>query len=135
MNEKRSALTAREGEREGDGGYAVVYKINYNACYANNFKCNVQEAVKFYLNQGTEFKYGEEEYGGFILYPQALNPFLKILETMRETRNIVILPAYSQDVTSPEDFNNPAYLIIKLGGDASYIKGIFVDTSILDVLM
>ena len=88
------------------------YKINYDNCYKNNFKNNVQAAVKFYLELGIDFKFMEDNLGGFILYPQALNPFLRIMETMGESQNIVILPALEGDDSYKS--NAPAYMILKL---------------------
>jgi hypothetical protein len=91
--------------------YSRKIKIDYTSCYNNNFKCDVERALKFYLNQGENFKFEDDHYGGFILYPQALNPFLKILETLGESRNIIILPAYNND---GDIINAPAYLVVKV---------------------
>ena len=88
--------------------------IDYQACYKNNFKCDVEKALKFILDQGEVFKFSHDHFGGFILYPQALNPFLKIMETLGESRNIVILPAYNNN---GEEINAPCYLIIKANMD------------------
>lgn len=94
------------------------YTINYEQLYKNNFRTDVKKAVKFYLELYEDFKYDEENFCGFILYPQALNPFLKTMETMGESKNIMILPAYNQE----EDHNSPAYLIIKLDGESKYVN-------------
>jgi hypothetical protein len=88
----------------------VYLKIDYGECYKNNFKYDVEKALKFYLAQGEEFKYSVDSYGGFVLYPQALNPFLKIMETLGESQNIIILPGYNND---GDIINAPAYVIIK----------------------
>jgi hypothetical protein len=99
------------------------YKIDYEACLKNNFRCDVQSAVKFYLDLPIRyFSAGSEDNvsradikDGFVLYPQALNPFLKIMETLRESRHIVILPSFNNDSFEPSDvINAPAYLIIKV---------------------
>jgi hypothetical protein len=96
----------------------VPYAINYEQSYKNNFRTDVKKAVKFYLELHEDFKYSEEDFCGFILYPQALNPFLKTMETMGESKNIIILPAYNQE----EDHNSPAYLIIKFDGESKYVN-------------
>ncbi len=102
------------------------YKIDYSYCYKNDFKNDVQAAVKFYLAyENTPIEEGIAY--GFILYPQALNPFLRIMETMGESQNIVILPATS-DYDESALYNNknsvmfvgdihlnkPAYIILRL---------------------
>ena len=114
----------------GEGKGNVTFHINYENCYKNNFRNNVQQAVKFYLEQGEDFKYGVDDYAGFILYPHALNPFLKIMETMRESKHFIIIPAFDQDSSEREDTNKPAYLIIKLGSEASYIRSFTVNSGI-----
>ena len=99
-----------------------AYKIDYDKCYKNNFKNNVEKALKFYLtseDNAVNYEAGGDssspeivykaEATGFILYPQALNPFLKIMETLKQTNRISILPAYNQD---QEEVNLPAYLIV-----------------------
>jgi hypothetical protein len=97
------------------------YKINYEISYANNFRTDVKKAVKFYLALSEDFKYEDSTWGGFILYPQALNPFLKIMESLNESKNIIILPAFNQEA---EEINKPAYLILKVDGDAQYPESI-----------
>jgi hypothetical protein len=98
-----------------------MVKVNYEKSYENNFKTNVNEAVKFYL---ADYKVNSGE--GFILYPQALNPFLKIMETMNECKNIIILPAFNS-----EDYNKvnqPAYLFLKINGESyDYVKAILTN--------
>jgi hypothetical protein len=97
------------------------YVIDYDNAYENNFKTDVKSAVRFFLN---DTPIGREEEGliygtkRFILYPQALNPFLKIMETMGESKNIMILPAFNQE----EQHNSPAYLIIKIDGESGYVN-------------
>lgn len=92
----------------------VNYKIDYENSLKNNFRNDVSRAVKFCLNQGDHFKSSIDNYVGFILYPHALNPFLKIMETLNESRNIIILPSFNND--SEEETNAPAYLILKIDG-------------------
>jgi hypothetical protein len=104
----------------GDGDMKKIskYTINYKESYKNNFKTDVKKAVKFYLELYEDFIYDEETFCGFILYPQALNPFLKTMETMGESRNILIFPAFNQE----EEYNSPAYLIIKIDGESKYVN-------------
>lgn len=94
----------------------VKYSINYENSYKNNFRTDVRGAVKFYLE---DIEQSTENFEGFILYPQALNPFLKIMESLRESRNILILPAFDNDEL--DNINKPAYLILKIRGEANFI--------------
>jgi hypothetical protein len=100
-----------------------TYLVNYDTCYKHNFKTDAKAAVKFYLELGVDFKYSTEYWGGFILYPQALNPFLKIMESLRETQNIVVFPAFDND---GEESNKPAYLILKIDCSNKYPSGILM---------
>jgi len=103
----------------------IELEVDYESALNRNFRGNVQDAVKFYLSIDDDYKYAggseqERMYAtishGFILYPQALNPFLRIMETLKETRNIVILPSFNNDnYGSSDDVNAPAYLILKVG--------------------
>jgi hypothetical protein len=103
-----------------------LFKINYDRAYKNNFRCNVSEAVKFYLSIGSENCGEDSKYGvAFMLYPQALNPFLKIMETLNETKNIVILPAFDNDYNNK--LNKPAYFILKLPLETKYIDMIGIE--------
>lgn len=102
------------------------YNIDYDTYYKRNFKLDVKGAVKVYLNpdkhiatQGSVF--------GFILYPQALNPFLRIMESLGESGNIVILPAFDND---GEEINKPAYLVIKISGEDNFITNITTEKKI-----
>jgi len=107
----------------GDGDFKVVestrfvykYKIDYET--EHNFRGNVQKALKFYLNEkdkvimweGETSSVGCEERTkakSFILYPQALNPFLKIIESLKESDRFIITPAYNQELS---ENNSPAY--------------------------
>jgi len=99
-----------------------IYYIHYDRYYENNFRNDVERAVKFCLtcedntlcNFNMDMESGEATETrtaiGFILYPQALNPFLKIMETLKLNNKIIILPAYNQE----DGINSPAYLIIRL---------------------
>ena len=98
-----------------------AYNIDYEKCYKNNFGNNVERAVRFYLSSEVRAFSGSisselnevlyiAEATGLVLYPQALNPFLKIMETLKLHDKIIILPAYNQD----EGINLPAYLIIRV---------------------
>jgi len=114
---------------DGDGDLKTVdtksikyaYNIDYEKCYKNNFGNNVERAVRFYLSSEVRAFSGSissesnevlyiAEATGLVLYPQALNPFLKIMETLKLHDKIIILPAYNQD----EGINLPAYLIIRV---------------------
>lgn len=77
-------------------------KINYEEAYKHNFRSAVREATKFFLEMGV----GE----GLVLSPQALNPFLRVMETLDCVRQIAVLPAYENTVDGMEI----RYLIVKL---------------------
>ena len=87
--------------------------VNYGISYQHNFRTNVKRAVEFYLKLHTgDCDINDDSYGiGFILYPQALNPFLRIMETLDEVKHIMILPAFNNDSNG---FSESAYLILKL---------------------
>jgi len=99
-----------------------VYKINYENCYKNNFGNDAKKAVRFYLTSEDRSLYNGEgdsssnevvyktEATGFVIYPQALNPFLRIMETLKLNNQITILPAYNQE----EGVNIHDYLIVLL---------------------
>ena len=94
------------------------YIINYKHCIENNFENDVQKAIKFYLELGNDFKYSEDDFGGFVLYPKALIEFLRVMEMIGESRNIIILPWYSWD-----DYSL-AYIILKIGNGSTSIESI-----------
>lgn len=64
---------------------------------------NVLEAVKFFIQSDI----GSQ----MVLFPQALNPFLKSLESMGEWKNASIFPYH-------DDNNKPLYIIVKIDGSA-----------------
>jgi hypothetical protein len=94
-----------------------MFTINYTKCYQNNCRYDVEKALKIYLNEVAQ----ENEFVGFVLYPPALNPFLKIMETLGESRNVIILPVFNNDGEEP---NKPAYLILRRNAIYNYIEGI-----------
>ena len=112
---------------------AITVKIDYESSLKHNFRRDVSGAVKYYLELHThsneEEKISERGYHyelGFILYPQALNPFLKIMETLGETKHIVIIPAFDNDIN--EKINEPAYLILKLPLENRMVDSINIQT-------
>jgi hypothetical protein len=103
-------------------GKQQQFNIDYNTCYKRNFKLDVKGAVKLYLDSdNTPIEDGSAF--GLILYPQALNPFLKIMESLNESKNIVILPAFDTD----DGVNKPAYLIIKVFGETDFVTKIVTE--------
>lgn len=94
-----------------------IYKYQIDCETERNFRGNVQEALKFYLNEKDKTRMWETEGSSlfceqktkttsFILYPQALNPFLKIIESLKESDRFIITPAYNIEST---ENNSPAY--------------------------
>lgn len=88
--------------------------IDYKSSYENNFGINVKRAVKFVVDHKLDC-FPPCSMTGFILLPQALNPFLRAMEAMGESKNIVVVPAF--------EGNDPAYLILILE-ELYYIKGL-----------
>lgn len=75
--------------------------VNYNKASENHMRNNVLEAVKYFIQSDT----GSQ----MVLFPQALNPFLKSLESMGEWKNASIFPYH-------DDNNKPLYIIVKIDG-------------------
>jgi hypothetical protein len=119
-----------DGLKESKKKRTEKYFVDYDKAYANNFRTDVQKATKYYLDlDNLLIEAGSDENGnysypnGFVLYPQALNPFLKVMETLGESRNIIILPAFNCD-----DLHNlPAYMIIKINGELCAISEILTE--------
>lgn len=77
-------------------------RINYDEAYKHNFRSAVRDATKFFLGMGV----GE----GLVLSPQALNPFLRVMETLDCVKQIAIFPAFETTIDGKET----RYLIMKL---------------------
>ena len=75
--------------------------VNYAKASENHMRSNVLEAVKFFIQSDI----GSQ----MVLFPQALNPFLKSLESMGEWKNASIFPYH-------DDNNKPLYIIVKIDG-------------------
>ena len=76
--------------------------VNYSKASENHMRNNVLEAVKFFIQSDI----GSQ----MVLFPQALNPFLKSLESMGEWKNASIFPYH-------DDNNKPLYIIVKIDGN------------------
>ena len=110
-------IVTGDGDMENVSKAIFTYKYEIDYSVERNFRGNVQEALKFYLNEKDKIRMWEGEVTdtgseertratSFILYPQALNPFLKIIESLKESDRFIITPAYNQE--SSEN-NSPAY--------------------------
>lgn len=74
-------------------------KVNYNKALENHMRNKVEEAIQLFI-QG--------EVGCVLtIFPQALNPFLKSLESMGAWRKAVVIPYH-------DDKNKPLYVIMKI---------------------
>ena len=82
-----------------------MVKVNYEQSYKHNFGRDVRKATEFFINMDSDGI-------GFVLHPQALNPFLKIIETMGDSKLVGIFPAF--DNADYDKINEPMYLILKL---------------------
>jgi hypothetical protein len=96
----------------------IKVKINYEESFKHNFKRDVNGAVRYYLqlHTGNCSKEGYNYGIGFLLHPQALNPFLKTMETLNEIENVIVLnmPCTFYQNDDNVKFNIPTYLILKL---------------------
>ena len=101
--------------------------IDYDRSYKNQF--SVPQAVAYFLKDDEMYEAGGDSDGnfergvvGFILSPQSINPFLRAVEAMGLSRQVVVLPAFdhSDDYNHP---NAPAYLIIKIG-EVRFVKSL-----------
>ena len=75
--------------------------IDYESARKNHMKTDAEKALRTFLNGdvGTSF----------ILFPQALNPFLKTLESLGIWNQAIVFPALSEDGVK----GKPAYMIVK----------------------
>lgn len=93
-------------------------KIDYEMAKKNHMKADAEKALKTFLNG---------EIGTcFILFPQALNPFLKTLESLGIWKQAVVLPALNSEDGAK---GKPAYMIIKASADEAAIS---IETKIIE---
>ena len=87
----------------------MTITVNYELAKKNHMKADAEKALKTFLNGdvGT----------CFILFPQALNPFLKTLESLGIWNKAMVLPAIGADEISGK--NKPAYIVVKTSGEDS----------------
>ena len=67
-----------------------------------------------------------EDADGFILNPQSLNPFLRVMETMGLSKRVVVIPAFETTDESGLSLNNPAYMIIKVG-ESGFVRSLEIE--------
>lgn len=115
----------------------MVFNIDYEYAYKHNFREDLKSAIKFYLNLHTENNnylstndntFNQDCGKGFIIYPKALNPFLKVMENINESKNIFILPAFNNDCKNK--INAPAYLILKIPTQLNSVNQIVINQNI-----
>lgn len=87
---------------------SVEIKVDYDKAVKNHMRNKVEEAVQFFI-QGDS---------GCVMtiFPQALNPFLKSLESMGAWRKALVLPYHDSK-------NKPLYVILKID-EASLVSSI-----------
>ena len=85
------------------------YKIDYDQIEENNFQYDVQEALKFYLNEKDNINTCLVK--GFLLNAKALNPFLRIVESLNESSRFIILPT-KYYVDKWDETGTPQYFLI-----------------------
>lgn len=83
-------------------------KVDYDKAVHNHMRNKVEEAVQFFI-QG-------ESGCAMTIFPQALNPFLKSLESMGAWRKAIVLPYH-------DNKNKPLYVIMKID-EASLISSV-----------
>ena len=76
--------------------------IDYEQAKKNHMKADAERALKTFLNG--------EVGTSFILFPQALNPFLKTLESLGIWKQAVVFPAVLHEDGAK---SKPAYMIVK----------------------
>lgn len=76
--------------------------VDYREALINHMRNNVEEAIRSFIQ-------GEEGYA-LTLFPQALNPFLKSLESMGAWKKAVVIPYCDSK-------NKPLYIIVKINED------------------
>ena len=75
-------------------------KIQYEEAINNCLRNNVEEAIRLFI---------QEEHGYFMsIFPQALNPFLRALESMGAWQKALVVPYHDKK-------NKPIYIIMKIG--------------------
>lgn len=77
-------------------------KIDFETAEKNHMRADAERALKTFLNGdvGTSL----------LLFPQALNPFLKTLESLGIWRQAIVIPVSVSDGINK---NKPAYMIVK----------------------
>lgn len=78
-------------------------KINYQDALENHVKSNAEKAIQIFLSG--------EVGTSLMIFPQALNPTLKALESLGIWRQAMIIP-YS------DPKNKPIYIIVKIGNNS-----------------
>lgn len=78
--------------------------VNYEKAKENNVKSDARKATQIFLSgkDGTTLT----------IYPQALNPFLKAIESLGMWKALTIIP-------DSDSNNKPVYVIIKVGDNKS----------------
>ena len=81
--------------------------IDYKNAMDNNVRADAEKAIKLLLSDDSNIS--------FTVFPQALNPILKALESLGSWKNIVIIPT--------EDSNKkPMYLINKVESNSKVVS-------------
>lgn len=76
----------------------TTIEVDYNEATKHNMRNKVEEAVQFFI-QG-------DPGSVMTIFPQALNPFMKSLESMGAWKKAVVLPYQ-------DNRNKPIYVIVK----------------------
>ena len=77
----------------------VCVNVNYEMAKENHVRADAQKAIQIFLSG--------DEGTSLIIFPQALNPFLKALEGLGIWRQAVVIP-YS------DTNNKPVYIVFKV---------------------
>ena len=78
-------------------------KVEYDKAVKNNMRNRVEEAVQNFIQGESGF--------AMTIFPQALNPFLRSLESMGAWKKAIVLPYH-------DTRNKPIYVILKVGEDS-----------------
>lgn len=87
-----------------------MIKVDYEEALRNNLRTDAPEAAQRFLSG--------EDGTVFTLFPQALNPFLRSLESLQLWKKALVLPYADSN-------NRPLYIIMRVDG-AMNLKGVEV---------
>lgn len=80
-----------------------MIQVSYSAAMKNHMRADAEKAIQLFLSG--------EEGTSMVIFPQALNPLLKALESLGAWRQAIVIPY-------KDDKNKPLYIIVKIDGSS-----------------